>query len=695
MMESDRSLGARDRGSIPGVVRCGIVLAVGVLLAACTVKNPEVPRVEFTVSVSVADDTTRIDSVVKGNEYSEFLEISDEAMAFNYSVDLGQQGYQEVGDQLQVTARPATFSTAIGALNIPGQDIPEINVAMSDLLGMELKADETLALPLLPAASIDQSVPLPLANVTSLTIESGGLDIAITNGLPVTLENVRLVLTDEGKGGAQIDALDLGTVGTGDSAADSFVLSGKTISGDLRLAVTGGIPESREVGIQGDPSLRISASLLPLQVSEAVAIIPEQEFADDQVLEFPDDRIQVTEALIREGGMALVVTNEIPVIMEVELILEDLLDSQGDPQRFLIDKLSTNEPRTVRFDLDGNAFRPVDPLQIRLAYRAKTFETPTEVTIRSEGTITIEAVPERLVFERVKGVLDSLALPAIEPFREEQDIEIPEGLDNIELAETSLKVFVTSAVGINSFIGLEIEGMNNQGESAHLSVEKEFQAGSPTSPRSIVIEPESAELTNFLNNLPTQVTVTPSVLIGDGQSEEVIQRDHWVRVDSVVFRSPAEFRIVADTKIQPEPIRRTFSDSTARARVESNVRSAEVITVIENHIPLGVGVRVFVGDDSASVYTDPTLAIPDLLQDPFHVDAAPYENGQVARSSFNSQTVMVDSADIVELVQEEYWTGVQIDIAGTNGDVALSGSDFIIVQAGAQIILELNEDLVD
>lgn len=694
-MEAERYPGAQARSNSSGVGRCGALLVAGVLLAACTVDTPQVPRVEFTVSVSVADDTTRIDSLVEGNKYSDFLEISDDAMALHFGVDLDQR--EAVGERLQVTAKPNTFSTQIGALNIPGQDIPEINVAMSDLVGRELNADSTLVLPLLPAPPpIDQTVDLPLANVTSLTIESGGLDIAIANGLPVVLENLRLVLSDKGDDGSEVvevDALDLGTIGVGGSASGSFVLSGKTISGNLALSVTGGIPETRNLSIVGNPSLRINASLLPLQVSEARAIIPEQEFSDDQVLEFPDDRIQVTEASISEGAMSLVVTNEIPVIMEVELTLEDLRDTQDKARTFKIDSLSTDVPRTVRFDLGGNKFRPLDPLQIRLAYRAKTFETPTEVTIRSEGKITIQAVPERLVFDRVAGILDSLELP-LEPVQRDEDIEIPRGLDNIQLAETFLKVYVTSAVGFNSFIGLEIEGVNNQGEIAHLSVEADFEAGSPDNPRTIVIEPESEELTDFLNTLPTGVTVTPTVLVGDGQGEEEIEGDHWVQVDSVVFSSPASFRILEDTKIQPDPLRRTFTDDDMRERIISNVRRAQVITVIENHVPLGVGVRVFVGADSASVYTDPTLTIPNLLLEPFMVDAASFEDGQVDESAFNSQSVEVDSADIVQLVQPEYWTGVQIDISGTNGDVALSGSDFIIVQAGAQIELELNEDLV-
>ena len=668
------------------ITRLGALLAACLLMAGCTVKSPAVPRLEFTVSISVADDTTTIGDVAA--DRSDYLEVEGEAMALNFSVDLGDQGYQEVGDRLTITPVSTSFSTEMGDLAIPGQQIPRVSISMSDLLGRDIPSG---TLPLLPAASVDQRVPLPLANVTSLTIESGGLDIAISNGLPVALENVRLALTDKGN---EVDALDLGTIGPGESASDSFVLAGKTISGDLALSVSAGTARGTNVTIQGDPSLEIEATLQTLLVSEAVAIIPAQEFSDSQVIGFPDDRIQVTEALIAQGGMTLVVTNEIPVIMEVELTLDDLLDATGNPQSFLIDSLSEGVARTITFDLDGSAFRPANPLEIALSYRAKTFETPREVAIRSDGRITVKAQPEQLVFSRVAGRLDRLALP-LEMVERDEDIDFPEGLDNVALAQSSLQVFVTSAVGFSSFIGLEIEGENRQEETGHLSVAADFEAGSPDNPQSILIEPESQELTDFLNLLPTKVSVTPTVLIGDGQSEEVIEPDHWVRVDSVVFRAPASFRIKEDTRIQPEPMRRTFDDEEARRRVTSNVRWAEVRTKITNHVPLGVGVRLFVAPDSASVYSDTSLAIPPMSEPPFEVSPAPFEAGRVTAEVTNNQTVLITKEEILELIQPVYWTGVQIKIAGTGGDVTLSASDYVIVQAGTQIVLELNEDLVD
>ena len=49
---------------------------------------------------------------------------------------------------------------------------------------------------------------------------------------------------------------------------------------------------------------------------------------------------------------------------------------------------------------------------------------------------------------------------------------------------------------------------------------------------------------------------------------------------------------------------------------------------------------------------------------------------------------------MVFLREEGVYTGVLVELDKTPGEVGLYGSDFIHVEAGAEIFLELNEDLI-
>ena len=670
---------------------CALAIFTIVAATGCTVKSPKVPKIDFTVSISVADDTTTIQELAQDRSEgaSRFLKIdADGQMALDFQTAFNER--VDVGDRLRVKPQANSFNTQLGEISIPGQEIPDISITMSDLLGGEIPETD-FAVPI-DGMGFETEVELPLENVTSLSIEEGGLDVSLTNGLPMPV-TMRLLLIDLGNGGAAVSEIDLGAIAPdGGVATGSFDLDGKTISGSLAFSVVGGTQDA-EVQIQGDPSLDISAILREMTVSEATALIPQQVFTDNQVLEFPDDRIQVTRAMISEGAITLEVRNEIPIIMSVALTLDDLRDREGNAQTFVIDQLSPDEVKLVRFDLTENEFAPLDPLSMRLSYQATTYPTDTQVTIKSGGEIEVSALTENLVFSRVEGILNRLELP-FEPVS--RTVDFPAGLNNVALGSTSLSVFATSAVGFRSEMSLLITGTNQLGQSGELVVDEVFERGNPSAPVSIVIDPDPEELTAFLNLLPNSITVDPDVLVGDGVGTETIEPDHWVRLDSVVFGAPARFRITDDTQIQPEPIRREFSDDEARRRIQSNLQEAGVTTTIENHIPLGVSVSIQVARTAEDVYTSPILTIPTDGSG-FSVNAAPVDGeGKVIGSEKKETTVKLSAEDVLVFLEEGgVYTGVLIKIDGTDGDVELFGTDFIAVQAGAQIVVELNEDLVE
>ena len=664
---------------------------VGAMLMAggfggCTVKKPQVPSTNFTVSIPVADDMTTIQEVAEDRE--EFLRIDDEnLMTLDFSVDFERR--EEIGNRLKVTPTSNSFGTPIGDIALPGQEIPEINLSLNSLLGQDIPSGTA---PLIPARDIDSRVEIPLKDVQSVVIAEGGLDISVTNGLPMPLSDLKLTLVDLGNGGVLVDELALGDVeANGGASEGAFELDGKDISGNLAISITGGTAEVTNVTVGEDPSLDIAVTLRELVVIEATAVIPQQEFSDSQVLAFPDDRIQVSRALISEGGLILQVRNDIPVVMEIELSLDDLKKPNGEINSFLVNDLTPGEVREVVFDLDDNEFVPEDPLELRISYGVRTADSGTPITISSGGEIKIEAITEALVFSRVEGVLNGISLP-IDPVTEK--VEFPEGLDNVAIAATSVAVHLTSGVGFKSRIDLDIQGTNSKGETGSLQISEVFERGDPDNPVELVIAPDSEELTAFLNLLPTTVVVEPTVLLGDGVGTEVIEPSHWVQIDRVEFQAPARFRIKGDTQIQPDPIFRELSDDTARERIDNSLVSARVITNIENHLPLGIKVSLLVADTKEEVYTNPILRIPK--EGAFEVNAAPTDaSGRVSQSLTNEQEIELGPEDVKVFLRDGgVYTGVLVQLAGTDGDVELFGTDYVNVQAAAQIIMELNEDLV-
>ncbi len=678
----------------------GALLVAGAL-AGCTVKPPQVPSTNWVVSISVADDRTTIEQVV--SDRSDFLKIDDESLlTVDFTSDFNRR--EEVGNRLRVTPTSNTFGTPIGAINLPGQDLPNITVGLNAILGQDLETGATV--PLIPGGGFEVDEVLPvLVGVRSLTVSEGSIQIDMINNLPLTLSSVRMALTDQGDSSLDIpagaiDELDLGTVASGASASGTFSLAGRQISSALAISVTGQTEEGQNVVI--DAAMLSAASISELTVERAFAVIPPQEFSASQVLAFPDDRIQVTRAVISEGGLTFNVTNEIDIIMEIELRLDDLRKADGSTNTFLITGLEPGQVSTVSFDLDDNEFAPEDPLELRISYAVRTEDSGEPVQIFSTGEVLVEAVTEDLVFSRVEGILNRVSLPVPSVT---QTVDFPAGLDNVALQSTALSVNLTSGIGFRSSIDLDIQGTNSKGETGSLLISEVFQRGDPDNPVALTLAPSSEDLTDFLNLLPTEVSVTPTVQMGDGEGTEVIEPDHWVQIDEVNFVTQGIFRLKNDTRIEPDPIFRRQSDAEARDRISANLDSASVVTEIENHLPIGVRVSLRVAPNAEDVYGSEDLfennQANGYLRIPkdgaFEVGAGQVDaNGRVTQSTTSRQRITLSDDDALVFLREDgIYTGVLIELDQTPGDVALLGTDFVNVVAGAEIYMELNEDLVE
>ena len=277
-------------------------------------------------------------------------------------------------------------------------------------------------------------------------------------------------------------------------------------------------------------------------------------------------------------------------------------------------------------------------------------------------------------------------------------------MDNVALGAAAISVNLTSGIGFRSSIDLDIQGTNSKGETGSLLISEVFQRGDPDNPVALRLEPPSDELTAFLNLLPTQITVTPTVQMGDGEGTEVIEPSHWVQIDDVRFVTQGIFQLKNDTQIEPDPIFQSFKDDQYRDQIRSNLDSAAVITNIENHLPIGVRVSLRIAPNKEDVYGSDALfsgnEAAGYLQIPrdgaFEVGAGEVDSdGKVTASTTSHQRISLSDDEMLVFLREEgVYTGVLVELDKTPGEVGLYGSDFIHVEAGAEIFLELNEDLI-
>ncbi len=707
-----RVLGGARRGFLGrggGVFSVAAALCTVLLAAGCAVEKPQMPRSAIVLRVPVANDTTALSEIVE--EESNYLALrEDGSIALQYNREFTDlQGRTEVGDRLAVTPPPVRFATPIGEIEIPGREfvLPPIaagGLLPGELLGQQVRIPEEASL-----ASIE--VEVPLAGIESLDVASGSLTMEIANGLPLALVDLDLALVDKG-GGRIVQTAGIDRIESGGTGSVDFDLAGKKISGDLAVLLrhAGLEAEAETVTLRADDALGITLLLGRLSVHEATGVIEPQVVApaEPAVLEFLDDRIQLTRAVIESGNLALILTNELPVAMEVTLELLEMIDAAtGSPATRVIGNLEQGTPQEVVFHLDGHVFRPRDPLAMRVGYEARTQPDGQAVTIRSDAGLLVEAVPEKLTFGEISGRLNRLPLPTIDPLTRHIDLLTgAETINAVAFDSAGMNVTYTTAVGAPVTMALRVIGADSAipdsaGLERTLGIEVEMEPGSPADPATRTIDVAPDRLRGFLNFLPTQVTVhTDSVLIGRGVAEEdtaLVRSDHWVRLDDVAFVAPARLR--ADTSyFESNPRSQgAFTDAEARRRINANIDGAVVTTTVLNKTPLAIGVRLFTAYDPDLVFSEPVLTLPKERGEYFSVEPDAPAIRPVSLSADDLRLLLdIDPDDPGPAAEgsqvRTLYSGVKVRLAAPKGD-QIYGDDIVVVQAHAEIFLELSEAL--
>ncbi len=650
------------------------------LLIQCTVKQPQVPSTEFTVSIPVADDLTTIEDVAA--DRSEFLNITgDGRMALDFSTDEAQR--EIVGERLTIRTTETAFSSEIPDIDIQLPAIPGASIPIP-LPSTGGQAVEVESLEIEGSETIDTGVGDPLV------VSRGLLDVTVTNGLPLGMETFELTLFG---GTATFTNLP-----AGESATEQIPLDNTTIGDQIEIGFElETITET--VAISGPGTIEID-----LQFVELFVLIPPQDFGiPESAIEIPTEQIAVQTATFSKGRLDFDITNNTNLgIGKLDLTMRELRRANGESVRFGIDQPLSASATAIAStgDLTNAEFRPDNPSALLMSFEGATDTLEVGVPFVSRNnTIDVVARTDSFIFGQVTGTINRIRMP-IDSLA--TSVDFPEGLDEVAIDRATAQVFLQSAVNLQSSINIRIRGTNKGGNTEVVNIDAVFDRGTPDAPNPETIEIDPAQLRTFLNNLPTDIAVFPEVFIGSGDPGESIAADHWVQIDSVIFNAPARFEIQNDTQIQPDPELQNLEDEEARQRICDNLVSASVFTNIENHLPIGIRVRLMVSPNRAEVYTNPVLTIPGAGQEPFKVPAAPVdENGRVTRSQFEpaqgepARDVTLTKDDVLVFLQPGgVWTGVLVELDATGGTVELFATDFVKVQAAGRVIMELNEDLV-
>ncbi|UCD63327.1 MAG: hypothetical protein JSW34_11345 [Candidatus Zixiibacteriota bacterium] len=655
------------------------VIVVFLTLTQCTVKKPEAPEWNTTFVVPVVNKTYDMEELIRRIDQEEIFIDTNGDVAF--SMDKELDTVQLNDDDLSVSDLSHTMAEVLGPLSIDAPDDENFIASLESLaegLGQVPGWDSVIIPANTPFTAMHS---ISVASFTWADITQGQIKVVVSNWLGLTLYGVGIELFDAADSTVIANCSFPAPLAHGDADSVNVSLAGKRVSNDLRLSVSGHSNPLTEVrlvpeGKQLMTSLSFGSGLV---VSAAMAEIPDVDdlnFSEMVGLDV-DASESIDSAGLQTGDLDLAVTNNTSLPGNLMITIPNLhLD--GMPLSYIRD-VGAGQTVFIHTDLAGYTLVPENDSVEVIALASIPGSGSQQVLVRQTDSVDVDVSLSNMSFGYVTGIFAN-SVADFDDIHEELDV--PEGFDNISLVTAILTLEVENAVDMPGYLDIEISGSN--GKVISLSGDIEAK-GDETSQISTIVNDEIAD---FLSPLPEAIDVSGTVQFGDGAYHGTVTADDFV-LARVRIDAPLAIKVtnaeVTDLDIEAEDI-----DQDDMDYITDHVISARFIYTVANHLPLGVTAVVHLSNDSASLFETPLLTLDTLLAQPAPVSIA---TGIATAEAVTAGEIHLENEDVQILNNDSLYIRQQLFLnASDTSGVQLTENDYITINGRIEVVYRFDGD---
>lgn len=648
----------------------GILIVIAFLtLAQCTVKTPESPTWSTDFVVPVVNRTYTMDELVsKADQDGVFINDSGE-VAFSISEDLDTVALDP--DNLSTGDLAYRFAERLGPVALDPPTVAPVEMSLASIDGMppSLPGDSAVV----PDMSFDVTSDMPtFTEFGTATFSTGTMEVVVTNELGLQIDNIALDITDAGTNTVLMSGTYGPALPSGSVATVPFDLAGVTLPSEVnvvgRYHTPGGVVtdlSSRyirtEVTFPGGP-----------EVISATAKIPPLLRTDSSLVALAEsDRID--SAQMSSGAINVTIDNHTSLDADLVVTVPDIV--QGSSPLQLFGAVAGRGSAILSADLTQYTLMPRSstvPQEVTVIVTATLPGSgDTQVPVDQADSFLVQAEVTNLTFSRVSGLFQTVSATFDSVA---QDVDVPTGFDAIELTDAVLTLEIENAIDLPGVVDVQLAG--NNGKTLSLTGDV-TPRGLATSATTTIINESVAD---FLAPVPTHLEANGTVTFGDGAYEGTITANDYVFA-RVRIDAPLEMVInptVVDTDIEREEI-----DQDNIRDITDHFIEGRFVYRLTSHLPIGAHVNVFLGPDSAGLFTAPQLRFDSL-----YLAAAPVGANGIVTDTVQTdyQEIYLDSIDIRVLENPILYVGQQLVLHGSEGQVVkLMNGDYITVTGRLEV----------
>jgi hypothetical protein len=665
-----------------------LILPALLLAAGCEIAEPKLPSFTTQVSVPLGEERLDVADALDGEEY--LTELDGNMLGF--TID-GDPDTVSLDFDLSAEISAQSIVQSLGAFTIDLAAPVSIDFALGELYPPAAALDgQTIPVP--PFPLLQTSDAQDIEDVESATLSAGTLVVTVHNGLPVPVgadsgpDQLVLELVDPATDDAFATVV-FDVIAPLSSASRTADLAGVNLPGAAGVRLVGGSPGSGGVPVLVDAgtSIAVSAAFEDLEVSEAVAVVPAQSFTSNFTTELPAD-YGVLEAVIASGGTTVSAVNEMSIPCQAVITWPDVVDLDDHPLTVSFD-LAPHAQLTHEVSFAGRIVRAPDstPLQELAAeiHVTSPGSNGQPVNLVADAGLRAEVAPGSISFSSVTGTVPELDY-AFAPLAEA--IDLPDELSGLELTAATLTMELENSAGVAATAHFELAGTSAGGTTHTLSVQDEITPAveGRAAVTVITLDQTNSDIIDFLNNLPTEITLAGGVRTTPGEIGTVRAGDRTVVRWHIL--APVEV-IVHDSYLYGDP-QDLGLDTDARDLLRDQAGSALADLEVLNHLPLGLELRLLFSADSTTIKTDPLLAIG-----PIAITAATRDpqTHVVTEASLNRPQIALTAEQAQLLGTDGLYSVVEVHLPDSDGEAArVLTTDYLTVRGIIRLDVEVSDD---
>jgi hypothetical protein len=636
---------------------CGLLaVAAGILFAGCSIKSPQAPSWDTTLRLPLINKTFSSGELFDKLAADNLLTDSAGNSSFYVAKNLDSVSIRDV---LSLATSSAEFEKQVGLITVVSPPAMSQQIAFADII--------PLTAGVVPDTGVWVEKTVGSTNTFSqATIADGGLIITATNNTGFVLDSLLGQLRDPGT--AALIGSFVVPQGLADGATylDTISLAGKTISNesdfDVFLHTPGGLALSladRSVDFVFGFTGNLKASSVTGKISEFTS-----EYDHHAAL---TDDIHLQTARFASGTLEFIVENRAAITAQLTISFPEI--TNNSTPLTLTMSVSANSSISQTHDLSGWTVQPQhDSLQAQVV---------TAILSSGDSYVTVNST-DRFGFRYSLSDLELASATGIVPptdinwDNQQVSVEIPRGFESVSLALVELEITLRNHSELSGDVEIDLQASNGK----HLTVTGSVLAGSSSAPAVSTIYRD--QLADLLTPLPNTITINGIATVGDGVTVVQVSNCDYLS-GTAVISAPMALKF-DDTSVESDKSHLDVkADIAERAdRLQQGVFQS----TITNHLPLGAEVTIYIGSDSAAVFTHPLTTIGPIGFDQATVDG----NGIVTGKTVTNNTVSLTAEDLHVFSNRSLYIASVVTIPGTNNQIVrVRASDYFDINGIVEI----------